>query len=135
MAGVEFEDGRYAEYSFKQLEELELAYAITIHKSQGSEYPAVVMPLLSGPKMLLLDEPVAGLDPKVTREMYELIYKLNREDGITVIMVSHDIAAAVKYATHILHVSHTPLFFGKKEDYIKTDTGKAFTSEAGDENE
>lgn len=52
-AEVEFEDGRYAQYSFKQLDELELAYAITIHKSQGSEYPAVVMPLLSGPKMLL----------------------------------------------------------------------------------
>ena len=51
--GLKFEDGRVAEYSFKQLEELELAYAITIHKSQGSEYPAVVIPLLSGPKMLL----------------------------------------------------------------------------------
>lgn len=53
LATVEFEDGRIAEYSFKQLEELELAYAITIHKSQGSEYPAVVIPLLSGPRMLL----------------------------------------------------------------------------------
>lgn len=52
-AEVEFEDGRYAEYSFKQLDELELAYAITIHKSQGSEYPAVILPLLSGPRMLL----------------------------------------------------------------------------------
>lgn len=52
-ATVEFEDGRCAEYSFKQMEELELAYAITIHKSQGSEYPAVVLPLLSGPQMLL----------------------------------------------------------------------------------
>ena len=52
-AEVEFEDGRCAEYSFKQLEELELAYAVTIHKSQGSEYPAVVIPLLSGPRMLL----------------------------------------------------------------------------------
>lgn len=52
-AEVEFEDGRIAEYSFKQLDELETAYAITIHKSQGSEYPAVVMPLLAGPKMLL----------------------------------------------------------------------------------
>ena len=52
-AEVEFEDGRFAVYSFKQLEELELAYAITIHKSQGSEYPAVILPLLSGPKMLL----------------------------------------------------------------------------------
>lgn len=53
LATVEFEDGRIADYSFKQLEELELAYAITIHKSQGSEYPAVVIPLLSGPRMLL----------------------------------------------------------------------------------
>ena len=50
---VEFEDGRFAQYSYKQLEELELAYAITIHKSQGSEYPAVVIPLLSGPRMLM----------------------------------------------------------------------------------
>ena len=53
MAAVEFEDGRIAQYSFKQLEELELAYAITIHKAQGSEYPAVVIPILSGPRMLL----------------------------------------------------------------------------------
>ena len=50
---VEFDEGRYVEYPFSGLEELELAYAVTIHKSQGSEYPAVVLPLLAGPRMLM----------------------------------------------------------------------------------
>ncbi len=59
-------------------------------------------------KMLLLDEPVSGLDPKVTAEMYELIETLNREDGITVIMISHDISAALRYASHILHIGTLP---------------------------
>ena len=53
-------------------------------------------------KMLLLDEPVSGLDPKVTAEMYRLIDELNHRDGITIIMISHDIAAAVKYASHMI---------------------------------
>lgn len=78
-------------------------------------------------KLLILDEPVAGLDPKVTMEMYEQINRLNREYGITIIMVSHDITAALKYATHILHISHEPLFFGTKEDYLRSSAGLAFT--------
>lgn len=53
MMTVEFDEKRFVEYSFKQLDELELAYAITIHKAQGSEYPAVVIPLLQGPRMLM----------------------------------------------------------------------------------
>jgi len=77
-------------------------------------------------KMLLLDEPVAGLDPKVTTEMYALIQTLNQKDGITIIMISHDISAAVKYASHILHISHEPLFFGTKEEYQKSYIGKGF---------
>lgn len=84
-------------------------------------------------EILLLDEPVAGLDPKVTKEMYELIAQLNQEDGITVIMVSHDISAAIRYASHILHVSRKPLFFGTKEDYLQTPTGKAFASMGGEQ--
>lgn len=82
-------------------------------------------------KLLLLDEPVAGLDPKVTWDMYELIAGLNKEDGITIIMISHDIAAAVEYATHILHVSNIPLFFGTKEEYADSETGKAFLGKRG----
>lgn len=53
LVTVEFDEGKMVEYSFKQLEELELAYAITIHKSQGSEYPAVIIPMHSGPRMLM----------------------------------------------------------------------------------
>ncbi|MGN0592242.1 MAG: metal ABC transporter ATP-binding protein [Ruminococcus sp.] len=82
-------------------------------------------------KMLLLDEPVTGLDPKAALEMYELVAQINRMDGITVIMVSHDIHAALQYATHILHLGQEPLFFGTKEEYLKSDIGKAFTSASG----
>ena len=81
-------------------------------------------------KMLLLDEPVSGLDPKVTAEMCALIEKLNREDGITVIMISHDIAAAVKYASHILHIGDA-VFFGTKTEYLQSPQGRLFAAEKG----
>jgi zinc transport system ATP-binding protein len=68
-------------------------------------------------KMLLLDEPVSGLDPSVTQEMYSLIKDLN-DEGITIIMISHDISSALEYATHILHIGKS-IFFGKKEQYKK----------------
>lgn len=68
-------------------------------------------------KMLLLDEPVSALDPEATEEMYKLIKKLN-DEGITIIMISHDVQAALNYATHILHLGDK-IFFGKKEDYKK----------------
>lgn len=68
-------------------------------------------------KMLLLDEPVSGLDPGATADMYELIYRLNRDERITIIMISHDISSALKYATHILRVGDR-LFFGTQEQYI-----------------
>ena len=77
-------------------------------------------------KLLLLDEPVTGLDPIVTTEFYELIRKVNRESGIAVVMVSHDIESAVKDATHILHLQEKVLFFGTAEDYQKSRVGKTF---------
>ena len=81
-------------------------------------------------KILLLDEPVSGLDPKVTQEMYDLIDKLNSE-GITIIMISHDLAAAVRYASHILHIG-SDVFFGTKEDYLKSESGKIFLMQQSD---
>ena len=68
-------------------------------------------------KMLLLDEPVSGLDPKVTTELNALIQKLNYEDGITVVMISHDLSAALQYASHILHIGDR-VFFGTKAAYL-----------------
>ena len=76
--------------------------------------------------LLLLDEPVAGLDPKVTNDMYELIHALNRDDHITIIMVSHDIAAVSSYATHVLHVLHGSAFFGTAKEYAESEVGKIF---------
>lgn len=77
-------------------------------------------------KVLLLDEPVAGLDPVVTTQMYELIAGLNKE-GITIIMISHDMEAALKYASHILHIGDS-VFFGTKEEYMQSDVGRRFTN-------
>lgn len=77
-------------------------------------------------KMILLDEPAAGLDPLVTKELYELIARINRELGITVIMVSHDIHAAVRYASHILHISKEQRFYGTTEDYRNSPEGRLF---------
>ena len=88
--------------------------------------------LCAAEKVLLLDEPVSGLDPKVTAVMYEIISKLNRE-GITVIMISHDISAAVRYASHILHIGDD-VFYGTKDEYMESDIGRFFLlrQEGGD---
>jgi zinc transport system ATP-binding protein len=75
-------------------------------------------------KLLLLDEPVAGLDPNVSAQMYDLIEKLNRE-GITVIMISHDISAAIRYASHILHIGEK-IYFGTRGDYLESEAGRDF---------
>lgn len=74
--------------------------------------------LCAAQNMLLLDEPVSGLDPKVTGEMYGLIQRLNREDGVTILMISHDITATLTYASHILHLGRR-VFFGTKADYLR----------------
>ena len=84
-------------------------------------------------RLLLLDEPVSGLDPSATAEMYAIIRRLNRDEGITVLMISHDVFAAAREANHILHLAHRPLFFGSTEDYHRSDVGRAFLRMEGGE--
>lgn len=81
-------------------------------------------------KLILLDEPIAGLDPMAMTEMYRMIADLNRE-GVAVVMVSHDVSAAVQYATHILHMGKTTSFFGTTEEYLATPVGQQFARREG----
>ena len=123
------------EYAEKQMARMGITHLAgrCYRELSGGQQQRVLLAraLCATEKMILLDEPVAGLDPKVTQEMYDLIAGLNRE-GITVIMVSHDIAAAVRYASHILHVSRSHMFFGTKEDYLTSEIGRTFTGEGGE---
>ena len=80
--------------------------------------------------LILLDEPIAGLDPMAMTEMYSMISDLNRE-GVAVVMVSHDVSAAVQYATHILHMGKTTSFFGTTADYLSTPVGQQFARREG----
>lgn len=81
-------------------------------------------------KLLLLDEPVSGLDPKATADMYALIDGLNRE-GVTIVMISHDIAAAVARASHILHIGGQKTFFGTAAEYRESALGRRFLAAEG----
>ncbi len=77
-------------------------------------------------KLLLLDEPVSGLDPVAAAHMYRLLEHLNRDEGITVVMVSHDVHGALESANRILHLHTEMLYFGPAEDYFRTELGRRF---------
>ncbi len=76
--------------------------------------------LCAAKRMLLLDEPVAGLDPIATADLYALISDINRSMHMTIVMVSHDVESTLKYATHVLHLSSRQTFFGTPEEYMKS---------------
>ncbi len=82
--------------------------------------------LCAAKKLILLDEPASGLDPKVTKELYDLIEKINKNHKMTIVMISHDIKAAVHYASHILHIGQNNSFFGSTADYLLSSMGKDF---------
>jgi zinc transport system ATP-binding protein len=82
--------------------------------------------LCAAKKMLLLDEPASGLDPAATQDLYRIIDEINRETGMTVVMVSHDIRSAVSRAGLILHLKNTQEFFGPAADYARSGAGAVF---------
>ena len=85
-------------------------------------------------KLLLLDEPVTGLDPAVSAELYRIIQELN-DEGVGIIMVSHDVDCAIERARKILHLRRVPLFWGNSEDYRLSEVGRSFMGEQGEEGE
>lgn len=121
-----------AEDNMEKLKIADLAKRCYRELSGGQQQRALLARALCATrKILLLDEPAAGLDPKATSDMYALIGRLNAE-GITVIMISHDIAAAIKYASHILHIGErSAMFFGTKADYLKSKAGRVYTLTGG----
>ena len=98
------------------------------HELSGGQQQRVLLAraLCATKKLLLLDEPVTGLEPVAAGEMYNLLKLVHLCDDITVIMVSHDIHAAVRYATHILHLGQKQLFFGTAAEYKESDAARRF---------
>lgn len=117
---------KLAEENMKRLNIWELRRECYRNLSGGQQQRVLLArALCATSKMLLLDEPVTGLDPKVTAELYHLIRELN-EEGTSIIMVSHDMQA-IRYASHILHMEKEHTFFGIKEAYLRSDNWKFFS--------
>ena len=126
------EDRRRAEQNLERMGIEEIRNAGYQELSGGQQQRVLLArALCATKKLLLLDEPVTGLDPVAAGEMYNLIKLINLCDGISVIMVTHDIHEAVRYATHILHLGHRQLFFGTAADYRCSAIGRRFLGGSG----
>lgn len=79
-------------------------------------------------KLLILDEPITGLDPAAIQDLYHLVKKLNREERVTIIMVSHDMSNIIHQANKILHLHKKVQFWGTTKDYLRSPAGRAFLS-------
>ncbi len=82
--------------------------------------------LCAASRMLILDEPITGLDPSAIQDFYRLVRRLNRDEGVTILMVTHDVAGVISQANRILHLQQRVVFFGKPEDYRRTAAGRRY---------
>lgn len=95
--------------------------------SGGQQQRALIArALCATDRMLILDEPITGLDPAAIQEFYQLIRRLNRDENITIVMVSHDIRNVINHADHILHMQQKVLFYGTAEEYLGSRAGEEF---------
>lgn len=122
---------RLAEHTLEKLHIAPLARRCYRELSGGQQQRVLLARALCATRsMLLLDEPTAGLDPKATAELYQLIARLNHQDGITILMISHDLTAALDAASHILHIGQT-VFFGTADTYRTSPEGRLFAARKG----
>ena len=127
-------DRLLAEKNMKKMDITDLSKRCYRELSGGQQQRVLLArALCATQKLLLLDEPVSGLDPRVTAEMYQTIKSLN-DEGISIIMISHDVDAAVKYASHILHIGNT-VFYGTTEEYVNSHIGHIFLEREGQSND
>lgn len=127
-------DRLLAEKNMKKMDITDLSKRCYRELSGGQQQRVLLArALCATQKLLLLDEPVSGLDPRVTAEMYQTIKSLN-DEGISIIMISHDVDAAVKYASHILHIGND-VFYGTTEEYVNSHIGHIFLEREGQFND
>ena len=85
--------------------------------------------LCAAGRLLILDEPVTGLDPAAAQDLYKLLSYLNRKEGMAVVMVTHDLKAALKGARRVLHIGHDSVFLGTAAEYLASPQGRRFREE------
>ena len=120
------EEKQMAENAMEQMEITGLAETCYRDLSGGQQQRVLLArALCASDKLLVLDEPVSGLDPIMAETMYRLVARINREMGITIIMISHDVQEAIPYATHILHMDRD-YFFGTAKAYRESEYGRLF---------
>ncbi|MBS5017945.1 MAG: metal ABC transporter ATP-binding protein [Eubacterium ventriosum] len=120
-------DKAEAEKNMEKLNILDLKKRCYRELSGGQQQRVLLArALCATDSVLILDEPVTGLDPAASMELYETIKDLNKKENVTIIMVSHDIKNALNYATHILHLEQEKDFFGTVEEYKKSNVSNMF---------